>query len=328
MKQRILHWLRFQLGLSTQESNAFIVVSLLIILILALTMLTGMLSGTGAQSKPAQIAQDKAWLDSVLQDTNRPVAATEELSPTSLLPFPAISLFPFDPNQIGIAQWEALGLSPAMAQRIENYKSKGGRFKIKSDLLKIYNFPENTYRQLAPYIQLPEQIADTRTDFRKPENTANKNKTDKEEKTEYNPAYKKPAPEAFNLNTADTAQLKQIRGIGSVLSERIVKYRDRLGGFHHTSQLEEVYGLKPEVIQELLRYSFIDKEPSLKLIHINIASAEELQSHPYLSRKIAEVLVAYRKQHGFYKKTDDLLKTQVVSDELLQKISPYLSFTI
>lgn len=91
------------------------------------------------------------------------------------------------------------------------------------------------YNKLYPYIQLPERLTDNIPPAEK--------------------LSKKLAKEnvRVNLNIADTSQLKRVYGIGDKLSERIVKYRDKLGGFVSMSQLKEVYGLDSTVVEDVER---------------------------------------------------------------------------
>ena len=88
----------------------------------------------------------------------------------------------------------------------------------------------------------------------------------------------KKAPEKFDLNNADTSQLKKIYGIGDKLSMRILKYRDVLGGFVGMDQLKEVYGLDSLVINRLIENSTIQNEFQPKKININTASEKQLSS--------------------------------------------------
>ncbi len=152
-------------------------------------------------------------------------------------------LFPFDPNVATPEQLQELGIPKFLALRIEKYRQKGGKFRRKEDLKKIYDFPPTLFFRLEGYISLPEngQKATSGTAFEensRPEPAGATLPPIRESKF---PA--RPTPTAFDINTADTTQLAELRGIGSKLSARIVKYRDALGGFHSTEQYVEVYGL-------------------------------------------------------------------------------------
>ncbi|MEL6358448.1 MAG: helix-hairpin-helix domain-containing protein [Bacteroidota bacterium] len=107
-----------------------------------------------------------------------------------------------------------------------------------------------------------------------------------------------PKPQRFNMNTADEAQFRTIKGIGEVLSARIVKFRDKLGGFVRPSQYEEVYGLRPEVVQRLKKYTYISPSFRPQCLNINTADIRTLAAHPYLTLQQARAIVRYREQHG------------------------------
>ena len=131
------------------------------------------------------------------------------------------------------------------------------------------------------------------------------------------------APEKFDLNNADTSQLKKIYGIGDKLSMRILKYRDVLGGFVDMDQLKEVYGLDSLVIDRLIENSTIQNEFQPKKININTASEKQLSTHPYLS-KVAKAIVSYRFQHGDFKAVEDIRNVSSLNEKTVQRIIPYL----
>lgn len=236
--------------------------------------------------------------------------------------------FPFNPNVIKVQDWIRLGLKNYLAKRIEKYKSKGGYFKYKSDLRKIYGFPDWLYTKLEPYILLPEKKDNGNHQLTvknaSPHKKYDDSTTNSQQKTPH--FTKKPTIiQPFDINTADTTTLRQISGIGAVLSERIIKFRNRLGGFYALHQIKEVYGLPPKVQNELLKYARLQK-PNYVRIHINSATLNELKKHPYIRYPLAKVLINYRLQHGRYADAEDLRKIKIMDAEILEKLKPYLSF--
>ena len=131
-----------------------------------------------------------------------------------------------------------------------------------------------------------------------------------------------PAP--FDINIAHAAQLKTIRGIGSVLSTRIVKFRNKLGGFVHPAQYQEVYGLKPEVIERLKKSTYIDTSFCPTQIDINAADAKTLATHPYCTDAQARSIVHYRTQHGPFLTLKALKDSGLMDEATLTKLKPYL----
>jgi len=128
---------------------------------------------------------------------------------------------------------------------------------------------------------------------------------------------------SFDINTANQSQLKDIRGIGDVLSTRILKFRDKLGGFISKSQYEEVYGLSPTAISDLKNNTYIKSNFEPKKININ-SEINILGQHPYIGYKLAKAIVNYRKQHGEIKTIQELKKLNCINDGMYAKMHPYL----
>lgn len=221
-----------------------------------------------------------------------------------------VSYFPFDPNTASLEEWRKLGLSDRKIQVILNYRNKGGKFYEKEDLKKIYSLSENDYRRLEPYIRIRhEEASERRT-------------------TGYNPSAptaKKREALLVEINSADTSQLKRLKGIGTVLSARIVKFREALGGFFSVSQLKEVYGMPQETVDANAPFLTVDTI-LLRRIPVNEADEMRLSKHPYISRKQAQTIVNYRKQHGPFRSIEDLYEIKSFDPDFLRKIEPYLQF--
>lgn len=226
----------------------------------------------------------------------------------------AIKLVRFDPNIASGKQLAGVGIPTFIARRIEKFRSKGGRFRQKEDLLKIYDFPQDLYARLEKYIVIPAEHASAQTSrnvFPKPQSNTVREVGRSQQ--------------VFDINQCDTIALIRLKGIGSKLAQRILKFRDGLGGFYSTDQYNEVYGLDSLALSELKRHAKVGS--TVKKININIATAEELGRHPYLrNRKQVQVLVNYRIQHGPFRTLEDLRNVKVLDEATIQKTGPYLSF--
>lgn len=209
-------------------------------------------------------------------------------------------LFPFNPNNLPEADWIRLGLSPAQAKSVKNFEAKGGFFRTKEDVKKLYVISPERYQQLEPYIVIP----------------ATKDSLPRNEKKTDNVVYE--------LNTADTSQLVRVKGIGPVFAARIVVYRNRLGGFHHKEQLKEVQGVDEEKYA-VIQSSFKVDSTYITKINVNTAGVSDLKQHPYITPAVANAIVNYRKAHGNYKQLSDLRKCVLVTEDLFTKIAPYLT---
>jgi competence protein ComEA len=231
-------------------------------------------------------------------------------------------LFSFDPNQASVDELTELGIPAFLAKRIDKYRSKGGKFRKKEDLLNIYDFPADVYKTLEPYIHLPSNSGKILTEKK---NTSNTEDAKKQPFANDTKPYTKPVITPFDINTADTTQLVRLRGIGTKLSLRIIKFRDGLGGFHSTAQYSEIYGLDSLALAELNKYAKVSSQ--VKKINVNTATVEELSAHSYLrNKKLATVIVNYRTQHGNYNSPEDLKKVRVLDAATIDKLAPYLTF--
>lgn len=236
---------------------------------------------------------------------------------------PPVRLFPFNPNTISVEQWQQLGLPRWLAERIGKYRAKGGRFRKKEDLKRIYDFPEETYLRLEPYIRLDDAGRDAIPPVASATPSASVTaEPPKPPAPEPRPVAK--TPFTFDLNTADTTELKRVYGIGSKLSARIVKRREELGGFASLSQVREVWGLDSVVVEELLKHATL-RTLQLRKLNVNTAPFEQLR-HPYLKFHMARAIVAYRQQHGPFSAPDDLLKVKVIDAKTVERLTPYLEF--
>ena len=129
----------------------------------------------------------------------------------------------------------------------------------------------------------------------------------------------------IELNSADSAQLTRVHGIGGSFAIRIVRYRNRLGGFYNKEQLKEVYGIDTAMYAEIKNQLTVDRSKIIKM-NINTISFASLRQCPYLDYKQASAIIEYRNQHGKYASVDDMSKVAIITPEILTKIEPYLSY--
>lgn len=130
----------------------------------------------------------------------------------------------------------------------------------------------------------------------------------------------------IDINLADSAALERLPAIGEKLSSRIIRYRDRLGGFTHLEQLEEVYGLQDSTLAILLPFLYISPSFVPQKIYINRTALAELARHPYVGYSLAKMVLAYRLQHGKLGSVE-MLKTAVMGEaDKIKKFIPYCSF--
>jgi len=128
----------------------------------------------------------------------------------------------------------------------------------------------------------------------------------------------------IDINTADTAAFISLPGIGSKLAARIVNFREKLGGFYSIAQVGETYGLPDSSFQKIRQYLKLENM-SIRKVNINTATIDELKTHPYIKWSLANPIVAYRNEHGPFSKVEDIKKVMAVTDEIYNKVAPYLT---
>lgn len=295
--KNIKHRIRSFFGFSRTQTNGFVA----LLIILFIVIFSEPLYHSLVSNRTIDFSSERKTLDSLTalwqadfqKEKTVDIPAEQHIS---------ITLFAFNPNTVTKDELKKLGFSERLVKGLLNYRTKGGEFRVKADVKKLYGMDSTFYMRLLPFIQLPERIVYEKavTEIKK-------------------------KPELFDLNLADTSQFQQIYGIGPVLAKRIIKYRDRLGGFVRKDQLSEVYGLDSLIIAQIMKVSFLPDNNSFKKLSINTADEKMLSSHPYFSKNIARAIVTYRFQHGKYLSVDDLRRINLIDEKTMTKIYPYLT---
>ena len=232
-----------------------------------------------------------------------------------------VSLFKFNPNGLSIADWKKLGLSEKQAQVIKNYEEKGGKFRTKEDVQKMYTISDSTYFKLEPYILLPNESEFKNQNSKKLVTKVYKAKNEDSKSVKKKKQYPKII---VDVNAADSATFLKLYGIGPYFSGKMVSYREALGGYSNLTQLTEIWHFSDSMLNQLKDQLEIS-QINLKKLNVNQLNAKELQKHPYINWNVANSIVNIRNKHGEYQRLEDLKKSVLISDSLLQKLSPYLT---
>jgi len=213
--------------------------------------------------------------------------------------------FVFDPNTASESDLLKLGLSDKIVSTIKNYRAKGGKFKTATDLNKIWGMPPQLFKELEPFIRIqPDLYEYKKFDFEKKRQSQQ--------------------TEPVHINSADSLQFLSLPGIGPTLTSRILKFREKLGGFVSINQVSEIYGLADSVFQHIRPLLICDPK-QIRKINLNTANIDELGHHPYIRYPVARLIIAYREQHGSFTGVSDLRKIMVLNDSLFNRIKPYLN---
>jgi DNA uptake protein ComE-like DNA-binding protein len=298
----------------TKGQRGGIIVLLLIILCLIIDDMTlPYLLPSSKQSFDLFDQQAKGFLDSLQTIPTKHSAPNSSYQTTwnkypdafNKQPLPKSFLFRFNPNELDSAGFVKLGLKPYMASNILKYRAKGGKFRKPEDFAKVWGITPDKFKELLPFIDIPAEAAVVTT----------------------NPMIPKIVKKdvVLELNSTDTTQLQQIRGIGRGYAKRIVAYRKRLGGFCNVSQLLEVWGMTPELYAQIAPHFTINTQEITK-IPVNRASVERLMSHPYLNFTKAKAIYDLRRNKGKLTTINQLKTLDEFDPSTLAKIAPYISF--
>ncbi len=219
-----------------------------------------------------------------------------------------VSLFAFNPNNLAEEQWKKLGVQEWIVKRIKNYETKGGHFRKKEDLKKIYSMPPNLYQKLEPYIQFA--AADTLSKINYSNTTAS---TKKEE----------PVNLLIDINLADETELDALPLIGASRAKAIITYRNKLHGFAFKEQLREVWSIDDTVYNAIVNHIEL-KAKVIQPININTSDSKQLY-HPYINYQLSKLIMSYRAAHGDYKNIEEIKKLPLVNGDLYAKLAPYLT---
>jgi competence ComEA-like helix-hairpin-helix protein len=251
----------------------------------------------------------------------------------------ALHLQPFDPNTADSSTLVHLGLKPWQASNMLKYRAKNGRYRQAEDLKKLYGMTDSMYQALLPYIQIDtlavRLFRDSLYHAQRPRVSPVRADSDTlaRDTTPRYISHKRDT--VLNLRTADTTELKMIRGIGAYRAKQIVRYREQLGGFASVEQLREVKALQPLLSDSLSADSlsadsllghFVLDSVKVVPLRVNMAHVESLQRHPYLSFEQAKAIYELRRRKIRLKSIDQLRTLDCLSESDLLRLQPYLSF--
>lgn len=220
-----------------------------------------------------------------------------------------VHVYPFNPNFITDFKGYTLGMSVEEIDRLHELRSKDEFVNSAIEFQNVTKVSDSLLKTIAPFFKFPEW-------------TQNKNRKTYNVST-FNYKVKKVIWK--DLNTATAEDLKKISGIGEKLSARIIKFRDRLGGFLIDDQLSDVYGLEADVVERALKQFKVITKPNIVKINVNTATAEDLAKLIYLQKQVAESIVNYRNLNGSINSLSDLVKIEEFPAERINRIALYLS---
>lgn len=168
------------------------------------------------------------------------------------------------------ADWIKAGVPSFLAKRISKYNTKVKPLNKINDLYAIYGLDSSRIEQLKPFLEEVQGMAV-------------KKKSSRQERSFT----------VLDINTADSIALEALPTIGPVLSKRILKYRELLKGYASKTQYAEIYGISPEALAVLQKWTEIKEIPVV--CTVKSADYQKLNAHFYLSGKDARFILSQLK---------------------------------
>ncbi len=213
--------------------------------------------------------------------------------------------YPFNPNFISDHKGYMIGMTVAEIDRLHAFREQGKFVNSAQEFQQVTRVSDSLLKQISGQFKFPDWVT----------------KKNERKKLDFP---KKEVAAKTDINAATKDDLIKVYGIGPALSERILKFRESLGGFVSIDQLSDVWGLSPEVIEQLEKRYLVTVMPSVKKVDINGASIKELSAFPYFRYPISKEIVAFRSMNGPFKDVADLAKIKSLAPQKINIIAVYL----
>lgn len=215
---------------------------------------------------------------------------------------------PFNPNYITDFKGYQLGMSTIEIDRLLKYRSEGKFIYSAKEFQIVTKMSDSLLLQLSPYFKFPDWVKNAKISV---------NQSEKSNAKQINIIVK-------DINKATEADLIKINGIGEVLSERIIQYRNKLGGFTFENQLYEVWNIDKKIVDKVLEHFKVIEKPIIKKININTASFKEVLAVVYIDYELCKKIFNYKKEIAAYQSLEELKKIEGFPLDKYERIILYL----
>lgn len=214
----------------------------------------------------------------------------------------------FNPNFITDYSGFTLGMTPEEIDRLHKFRAESNWVNSVADFKKVTQVSDSLLDEISPWFQFPDWVTNPRT-------TSQSRSFNTEKSFE----------QKIDLNKATAEDLQKVNGIGEVLSQRIIQYRNRLNGYLVDEQLYDVYGLDYNVVRRVLNDFTVKQKPEITKININIASASDMATLPFISFNLAREIVDYRWLHEGFKSLEELKNIEGFPSQKFDRFALYLA---
>lgn len=231
----------------------------------------------------------------------------------TITPQETYKIYPFNPNFINDFKGYKLGMKPAEIDRLLAFRKTNKYVNSAQEFQKVTKISDSLLKAISPLFKFPDWV-NKKNNYSSFSNSGFKDFSKKEKIT------------ILDINKASKEDLMKIYGIGEAISDRILKQKDVFGNFVSMEQMQDIWGLSPEVIAELNKYFKITTSTGVKKIDINNLSSKELIKFPYFKYALAKEIVTYRSMNDGIKSVDDLTKIKGFPVDKIKIIALYLEF--
>ena len=129
----------------------------------------------------------------------------------------------------------------------------------------------------------------------------------------------------IEINSADSATLRKVRGIGAKTVVAVMQYRKLLGGFAKKEQIAELKCVTTDNFERICEQIYCDS-CKISKIDINFAAAKDFEHHPYMTRKAVKLITERRESKGGWNSIEEMIEENIFTEEQARAIAPYLLF--
>jgi len=235
------------------------------------------------------------------------------------------ALFTFDPNTVSYDDLLLLGLTERQAATLINYRGAGARFRRPEEIVRVYGLDSSTAARLIPYIIIKDHYEKNASGGMKAHVAVARPGVKYDRLFEPVPSSGEAEPPAplIDLNRSSAEGLEILPGIGPVLSSRIIKYRNLLGGFVDSRQITEVYGIDSSVIRLILPMVTVTLDSVSPLV-LDSTSFGDLARHPYVGYEAARLITRYRTLAEAPLTLGAMVRGNVISPRQAERMAPYV----
>jgi len=220
------------------------------------------------------------------------------------------TLHPFNPNFITDFKGYKLGMSVKEIDRLLAFRKQNKFVNSASEFQAVTKVSDSLLKAISPYFKFPDWVKNKKNNYQPFENK-NYSKAEK--------------VVVFDINQATKEDLMKVYGIGDKISDRILEQKQKYGAFVSMEQMNDIWGLSPEVIEKLKGSFEVKSVTNAKKININTASVKELAQFPFFRFALAKDIVIYRSMNGDIN-TEDLPKIKGFPIDKIKIIALYLEF--